>query len=546
MAKRYQQIIDKDLKLRNQFPVYYDGQVIPLTTPVKVTLNTLSSLKEGGKQKGASTCKSSQIYAETGSISVNELRSSNIITEKTENDHLPKIVEVYSLNSLKSNAQEPGLKTNTPGGLSSKNEETFVKKLDVSIKQPSKSLLQDANACTHSSQMKPYLVSDNFIDLTIDDDEETKSCNDSDVAIPGGKGLCGRDVYADDQSEFDPPKEDTGDKERQNQSEVDPPREDTGDKERQNQSEVDPPREDTGDKEQQNQSEVDPPREATGDNERQNKKSSQYKRKGVFGSRRKVKKKCQAQNQKQQYTTKSLNADLDCSGCNSDSLIQVDQDKTQCKILIDQQYSNQGNGEQKLNDLKPNGNDCRKEEKNSTEKTEGGKEHWNGDGINGGLYISSDMTYRENKITTLKAKLAKQEEELARLRTQKESNMAKVRSLEAPDQDVGQEKIKSEAKDWSNKVHETQEVTKDDPLEVNLDDICQHVLKSFDIYNARQWEIKTRKTEGFYTLHEENTGVIKQANERKSDLNDVAYLPQGRQEEFLFQIGLRRRRPNNN
>lgn len=479
--------------------------MIPLTTPMKVTLNTLSSLKEGGKQKGESTCKSSQIYTETGSISVNGLGSSSVLTEKTENDHLPKIVEVYSLNSLKSNAQEPGLKTNTKGELSCKSEEIFVKKSNMCLKQPAESLLQDANACTHSSQMKPYLVSDNFIDLTIDDDEETKSC--SDIARPGGEGLCGRDVNTGDQCEFDPPREDTGDKERQNQSEFDPPRDDTGDE------------------------------------ERQNKKSSQHKRKGVFGSRRTGKKMCPTQNQKQQYTNKSLNVDLDSGGCNSDSLIQNDQDNTQCRVLNDQQYSYQGNGEQKLKDLK-NDDDCRNEEKNSTEKTEERKEHWNGDRINGGLHISSDMSYRESKITTLKARLAKQEEELARLRTQKGSNMAKVRSLEAPGQDVGQEKIESEAKDWSNKVYDRQEATKDDPIEVNLDDICQHVLKSFDIFNARQLESKTRKKEGLYTLHEENTGIIKQANDRKSDLNDVAYLPQGRQEEFLFQIGLRKRRPN--
>jgi len=485
VAKRYQQIIDKDFKLRSQFPVYYDGQMIPLTTPVKVTVNTLSSLKEGGKQKGASTCKSSEKYAETGSISANERGYGSILTEKTENDHLPKIVEVYSLNSLNSNAQEPGLKTSTQGRLSCKNEETFARKSDMSNKQPSKSLLQDVNTCTHSSQMKPYLVSDNFIDLTIGDEEEIKSCNDDDIARPGGEGMCGRDVNAGDQSEFDPPMEDTGDKERKN------------------------------------------------------KKSNQHKRKGVFGSGRKGKRKCPAQNQNQKNTSKSLNVGWDCNGCNSDSLIQGDQDKTQCSVLNDQQNNNQGNGEQKLNDLN-NDNDCGKEEKNSTVKTEERKEHWNGNRINGGVHISSDMTYRENKITTLKARLAKQEEELVRLRTQKESNMAKVMSMEAPDQDVRQEKVESEANDWSYEVHERQEATKDDHVEVNLDDICQHVIKSFDIFNARQWESKTRKKEGFHTLYEENTGIIKQANERKSECNDVAYLPQGRQEEFLFEIGLRR------
>ena len=467
--------------------------MVPLTSPVKGTVNTLSSPKEGGKQNKASTCKSSEKYTETGSISANEYGCNSILTEKTENDNLPKIVEVYSLNSRKSNAQDPGLlKSNTQGGLSCKNEETFMRNGDMFTNQPSKSLLQDTNTGTHSSQMKPYLVSDNFIDLTIDDEEETKSCNDDDIARPGDENLYDRNVNVGDQSEFDRLGEDKGDKEQQN------------------------------------------------------KKSGQCKRKGVFGSRRKGKRRCPTQNQKQKNTNKSLNAGWDFSGCNSDNLIQGDQDKTQCRVLNDQQYTFQGNGEEKLNDLKKNYN-IMKEETDSTQNTEERKEHWNGNMINGGIHISSDMTYRDNKITTLKARLAKQEEELARLRTQKECNMAKVKSLEAPDQDIGQEKVESEADDWSNKVHhKRQEATKDDPVEVNLDDICQHVIKSFVIFNARQGESKTRKKEGFHTVHEENAGIMKEANERKSDFNDVAYLPQGKQEEFLFHIGLRKRWPSNN
>ena len=455
--------------------MYYDGQMIPVTTPVKVTVNTPLRFKTGDNQKGVSTCKSSVKCTETDSISTNEHGSISILTEKTEDNNLPKILKVYSLNSQKSNTQEHGLVSSTQGGPSIKNEETVVRKSDMSTKQPSKSLLQDANTCTHSSQIKPNLVSDNFIDLTIDEEEERRSCNEDDIARPGDEGRCGRDVNADDQSEFDRPREDTGDRGRQR------------------------------------------------------KRSNQGKRKGVFGSRRKVKRTCSAYNQNQKNTNKSLNA-----GC--DNLIEGDHDKTQCRALNDQQYNYQSNGEQKLSDLY-NGNDCRKKENSIEER----KEHWNGHRINGGLHISSDMTYRESKITNLKARLAKQEEELARLRTQKGS---KVRSLEAEDQDAGQEEIESEANDWSTEVHERQELTKDDPVEVNLDEICQHVIKSFDIFNARQLESKARKKEGFHTLYEENTGIKKQANERKSDFNDVTYLPQRRQDEFLSQIGLRRRPSN--
>ena len=475
MAKRYQQIIDKDFKLLSKFPVYYDGQMIPVTTPVKVTVNTPLSFKGGCNQKGVSTCKSSEKCTDTDSISANESGSISISTEKTEDNNLPKILKVYSLNSQKSISQEHGLMGSTQSGPSIKNEETALRKSDMSTKQPTKSLLQDANTCTHSSQIEPYLVSDNFIDLTIDDEEEIKSCNEDDIARPRDEGRCGRDVNAEDQSEFDRLREDTS------------------------------------------------------DSGRQRKRSNQGKRKGVFGSRRKGKRTCSAQNQNQKNNKKSLNAGWD-------KHIQGDQDNTQCRVLNDQQYNYQGNGEQKLRDLH-NDNDCRKEENSIEER----KEHWNGKRINGDLHISSDMTYRESKITNLKARLVKQEEELARLKTQSES---KVRSLEARDQDAGQEEIDSEANDWSTKVHERQEATKDDPVEVNLDEICQHVIKSFDIFNARQLESEKRKKEGFHTLYEQNTGIKKQADERKSDFNDVTYLPQRRQDEFLSQIGLRRRPSN--
>jgi len=427
--------------------------MIPQNTPVKVTVNTLPSLKEGGKQNGEWTYNS-------------------ILTERPEDLHLPKIVEVYSLNSRTSNAQEPGLKSNTQGGLFCEDKKTFIRKIDTSAKEPSKSLLQDANTCTYNSQMKPYLVSGDFIDLTIDEEEETTSCNDDNIARPGDDGLCGRDVNAGDQSEFDQPREDTCGRRR--------------------------------------------------------KQSNQSKRKGVFGNIRKCKSRCPAKNQKQD-ANKYLNT--------------VDQDKTHCRALNDQQeYTYHGNGEQRLNKLNNNSNWRKEETNNSAENEHKRKEHWNGRRINVGVQISSRMTYRESKITTLKARLVKQEEELARLITQKKSKITQIRGVEAPYQDAAQDKIESEANDLSNNFHEKQEAEKDDPVEVNLDDICQHVIKSFDIFNARQWE---GKKEGSHTLYEEDTSIIKQANGRKSDFIDVAHLPQGRQEEFLFQIGLRRRRPSN-
>lgn len=492
MAKRYQQIIEKECKLLGQFPVYCDGQMIPQTTPVTKTKNTASRLK-------ADTANKDRHYArkgtETGNISINGYAFTSIVTENTEDDNLPKIVEVYSLNSQnlsndvtanhKTNGQESDRNRNNQRVFSYGKEGTSKMNGHVSTAKTSKNVvIQDSNPCT-SSRTKPYLVSDNFVDLTISDEEETKASTVLDGSTSIDERCSEENVKADNQSEFDQPKENTSDNGRE-------------------------------------------------------KKSSQRKRKGVFGNRRKGKSRRLTQNQ-QRNIKKSPNTGCVKSGCNNNDFIGGEMDENSC--VNNHEDNNLDKCEQNLNDQ--NNNDWRKKEKlnkNMKENIDERKEYVSCSSVNGGVNIPLDMSYRENKITSLKARLAKQEEELAKLRTQKEGKLAKD-SLEAPLQDLVQKQKESDTNKLSIQCHDAKEQA--DPSEVTLDDICRHVIKSFDIFNARQGKGKASRKEGIGTLYEKDACTMKQANSRKSDLNDLRYLQQGSQDEFLFQVGLRRRPLNN-
>lgn len=501
VAKRYQQILEKECKLLGQFPVYYDGQMIPSKTPVARTVKAASSRIEGttekdrpyarGQGQGASKCKSKEKGTETCNIPRKDHADISIVTENMKDDNLPKIVEVYSLNSQmelsnvvnanqKKNGQKSGQKRNNQGVFSCNNEEMSKMNGDMCTPRTSKNaVIQDSNLSTLSPEVKPHLVSDNFIDLTIGDEEEAESCSVHDGAT-SSESCSKENLNADNQREFGQSKDETGDNGRE-------------------------------------------------------KKSNQRKRKGVFGRKKKGKTRRLAQNQ-QSIATESSNTSSFRSGCNSNSIIEDDTDKNPC--VNDHEIIYHEKCKQSLNDQ--NNNDWRKEEepgKITKEDINVTKEYWSRSSANSGVHISLDMTYRENKITTLKARLAKQEEELAKLKTQKESKLTNGRNLEVPLQDVRQKGKESHANNLSIRGHDTQEEA--DPAEVNLDVICRHVIKSFDIFNARQKD-KKRGKDGFHTLHEKNTCVTEKANGRKSDLNYLHYQPQGRQEEFLFQVGLRR------
>ena len=459
-----------------------------------VTVNAASRRKEGTtkkdrhhakrQEKEASKCKLTENDTEIGNISINEYVCSSIVTENIEDNSLPKIVEVYSLNSpklpnevtavQKTNGQGSGRKRENQSVLSCNNEGTSKMNNHMPIAETSKNVeIQDSSLCTSSSRIKPYLVSDNFIDLTIGDEEETKSCSVNDETACGDESCSKKSVNADNQSEFDQTKEDN-------------------------------------------------------DNGKEN-KSNRRKRKGVFGNRRKGKSRCQAQSQ-QSTTSNSPKMSWVSSSCNSNNFIKGGTDKTTC--VDDHENNYHDKCEQSLNDQ--NNNDWRKEEK--------AHKNTSCSSVNGGVNISLDMTYRENKITTLKARLAKQEEELSKLRTQNEGKLSKDKSLEAPLQDVGEKQKESDHRNSIIQCHDIQEEA--DTGEVNLDDICQHVIKSFDLFNARQCKGQAKRKEGFHTLNERNACILKQANGRKSDVNDLHYLQQGSQDEFLFQVGLRRRSLN--
>ncbi|KAL9972810.1 hypothetical protein ACROYT_G019188 [Oculina patagonica] len=225
VAKRYQQIIEKECKLLGQFPVYCDGQMIPQTTPVTKTKNTASRLK-------ADTANKYRHYArkgtETGNISINGYAFTSIVTENTEDDNLPKIVEVYSLNSQnlsndvranhKTNGQESDRNRNNQRVFSYGKEGTSKMNGHVSTAKTSKNVvIQDSNPCT-SSRTKPYLVSDNFVDLTISDEEETKASTVLDGSTSIDERCSEENVKADNQSEFDQPKENTSDNGREKKS----------------------------------------------------------------------------------------------------------------------------------------------------------------------------------------------------------------------------------------------------------------------------------------------------------------------------------------
>lgn len=502
MVKRYQKIIENDRKLLGQFPLYYDCEMIPLTTPVTRRVNAPSILKGDTvnndriyvrcQEKGASPSK----ITETGSISIDEYTCTSIVTEKINDDNLPKIMEVYSLNPMKLQdevtakkttnditvCQESMLKRRDKDGFSCKSEQ-IAKMNDISPKQDSK------NVVVPRSQTEPQRTSDNFIDLTVDDEEETNSCSVHDGAISNDKICSEENVNVDNHSELGQLMEDQCDKGIESES----------------------------------------------------KRLNQRKRKGGFGYKRKGKRRRPAQNQ-QRNTNKCPNAGWGKSVYNSDNVVEGC-DSDPCKNVNGyvEDYLND-ECEQSLNDQN-NNNDWKKEETSTGENTNEREQNWSCSSGNDGFNSSLDMSYRENKITTLKARLAKQEEELAKLRTQKITEQAKDRNLEAqctkPSADVEVELKQMELNDNLNiQCHVIQE-EEADPGKLNLDDICQHVIKSFHIFNARQCKDKTRRKEECHGLkvYEKDNCFIKKTIGRNSD---VGHRHQGAQDEFLFQVGLRR------
>ena len=545
VAKRYQEIIEKEYKLLGQ---YYDGQTASQTTTVTPTLYAPLILKgrnghhSRGQTKGAS-CKPTEKDTETGNVAIEECNYTSRMAEKTmDNDNLPKIVEVYSLNPVKSQdevyfnkktngvimiSEECGLNKNDPDGFPCKDEENSKMNNHLFTKQASESLIQDPNPCAPSSGKKSPLLSDNFIDLTVDEEEET-SVYEKAVNIYEN-GSVENTTAINHQ-----PKEETADNE--GQLETKPER-------------------------------------------RKN------KRKGGFGYNRRRKRRRPAKYQERK-TSNSPSSGLDVGVLNSNSVEGCDGRSNLCNSVNDNEEDYRNDGcKQNVWDQNNNNTWSKKETNKIAEEM---NQTFSGSGGNSEVNGLLDM-YRENKITTLKARLAKQEEELAKLRIQKESIhvQANYKNLEAPctyssaaNSDTKADRKQTEYKDnfniqsLSNREEEDVNIQslsnrenvniqslsnredvniqslsnreedvniqslsnreEEDEI-VTLDEICQHVIKSFDIFNARQCRNTTKENTDLHSskVPKKNNCVLKQ------DGNDNCLKRE--QDKFLLQIGLKRR-----
>lgn len=173
VAKRYQEIIEREYKLLKTFPVYHEGQVTPLTNPVSVAGNSPSTPKIGISnkeqhhekvgEKGLPPCKTTEEQSNARDAIVIEDHIDSTVAEEVEHESLPKIVEVYSLNNPKIQGEET---------VNRKRK----KKQDVSShinEDTSRDVTRTGDSPTSAlSWKKPYVVTDNFIDLTAEEEEE--------------------------------------------------------------------------------------------------------------------------------------------------------------------------------------------------------------------------------------------------------------------------------------------------------------------------------------------------------------------------------------
>lgn len=150
------------------------------------------------------------------------------------------------------------------------------------------------------------------------------------------------------------------------------------------------------------------------------------------------------------------------------------------------------------------------------------------------------MSYREHKITDLKAKLAQQEEELAKLKALKGYDIA-VEKI--PQTLLNHDESVENSKQAENFAMEPVDQKGEEQIPkagtVNLDDICQHVIKSFNIFNARVCEYNRIEKEG---VNGHQITTKKNGNSLQGTAN--GYIGHGRgnkQDKFLFQVGLRRK-----
>ena len=433
---------------------YYDDQLVTQSSAgspkvlTQVILNGYDGSRLQGKPKDTS-CKQTETRTETGNDTTDVNNCNSRVLKKTmDNKILPQIVDVYSLNSVKTNMKTTGIVGFQEFSLNEGDRYKFP----LNHGETAKRVIQDRNLCSPSS-VKKSPQPDKIIDLTIDEEGEEqisvdKESNDMNENI--SKSIL------DDPSKHDELKEKI----------------------------------DTADNEEDNAAKTE-------------RSQNKHKDRG-----RKRKRRCQT-------TYRESLSKYGAEGCDSE--------RTLCNSCNNSKVDNrnQDGSVQKLWD-KSNNSSSSKDE--MSQITEDRNQTLSSIGVVNDASSVLDSTYRANKITTLKARLAKQEEELARLRTQKER--LHVQSNHKTLDTRG--KWFSSLADSCAKTDMEQ---KQNFKTVSVDDICQHVLKSFDIFNARRF--RNRKKEKAAPQSPNNTCVVKQ------DGNDICF--QTEQDEFLSRVGLKRR-----
>ena len=439
VAKRYQQIVEKEYKLLNTCSPYCDGQTIPQNGNVSLKANT-SSLrdtnlkdllcKERIKRPTAKKCKPAIEQMDLSEIVIKE-RSCTSNMKEMENTTFPKIVEVYSLKSPIQAEETVNRKRKFQQGLISGIEEKTWRD-NTTDRNPTTSGFSSKKSCA-----------DIFIDLTVGEEEETRVCSSEDTRNMNGN-------YQPERELVRPPKEaDTTDKEK----------------------------------------------------EREVIKSKTSKRKRVFpGRRKKIKSNKPTMQNKRETDEMTTNK----NNCNDEDSQLEAYNRFDLEIT---KSSGDGHG------VDQNNNEVTRKNAEEFDKN---------------LMCSNEndsdrsvlgMSYREHKITDLKAKLVQQEEELAKLKALKRYDIA-----------VQMKKFTMEP------VNEKREEHNPKPRTVNLDDICQHVIKSFNIFNARVCEDNRIEKEGV------NGHQI--ATKKNAEGPANGYIGHGRgnkQDKFLCQVGLRRK-----
>lgn len=483
VAKRYQEIIDRENKFLRSFPVYLDGQMSPLlthtpqavTAPSTLTLdaNSKGQHPEKVRRKKAPIRKSTAKQTCVSSVVIDGNSLDNGVTANKEDKSLPKILKVYSLNSSKiQGGQVESRKRKNEQCLSSfVHKEAFG---DATL---------DGNSHALPSRKKPCLKPDCVIDLTGgDDDEASTTCWLDDKAVKRGKETINTLVNNQRESELL----------RKGTNEI--------------KIELDSA------KCNRSKRKGDPVRKTNG-------KRNHI----VLPQQRSIRTNPAASACGKGSTTPNKNDNDDKQTKNTTTTLNTNKD-------IQEQVRNYPNADDDANGDNQGRSTNINRPLTITRKTlDGENQKWDSVNYNSSL----EMSYRKNKIMDLKTKLAKQEEELARLRKYKGCKTVREDCEQATLNEVNAGKQKEN----SNTKIDAQ-ISEINHEAVDLEDICQHVIKSFDIFNARN--IKNATIEKMGVNNEQvcisgGTSITHQSNASGSSYNIV-----NKQDEFLFQVGLRR------